>query len=388
MPEITSFVNGWNRSLSPVVDTEETHNFFVESTAPGYGKGKQVLMSKPGKKAFASTAGSGVGRGIFFQDGRCFVVIGTHFYELTDNNDNTGTLTNYGTVVNDDTPASMCSNGTAGHQVMITSGGFGYIFDLIANTLVQITDAGFPANVGQCLFTDGYFAVAVRSSRIWQISDRENGLSWDPLNFAERQIASDNIVSFVRLQRTICLLGSHSSEFWYNTGDADFPFAPVQGAFMELGSAAAYSAIRFGDTGSTLAWLGANANGQGTVHLMNGFDPAKVSTATVDLYIQITSGPPIPFDDDLSGAIAFGQQFRGHQWFWLYLPNTARWTPVFDLTEKVWLQFDEWNKTTCQYEPDAAIDGTQAFGRFLVVSRLNGVVYALDQFTYRDELLV
>lgn len=388
MPVIPSFVGPWNRSLSVVADAEETINFFVESTPPGSGKAPQVLMSKPGKKAFASTAASGVGRGIFFQDGRCFVVIGTHFYELTDNNDDTGTLTSYGTVVNDDTPASMCSNGTAGNQVMITSGGFGYIFDLLANTLTQIADTDFPSNVGQCLFTDGYFAVCKRSSRSWYISALEDGTDWDPLDVAERSIASDNIVSFVRLQRTICILGSHSSEFWYDSGDADFPFTPVQGAFMELGSAAAYSAIRFGDTGSTLAWLGANANGQGTIHLMNGFDPAKVSTATVDLYIQITSGPVIPYDDDLSGAIGFGQQFRGHQWFWLYLPNLARFTAVFDLTEKVWLQFAEWNTTTCQYEPDAAIAGAQAFGRFLVVSRLNGVVYSLDQFTYQDELLV
>lgn len=375
MPPIPGFVGGVDLAVVPLADPSISINLYPERLPPA-GKSGAMLRYTPGLLS-RWIVDDTPGRGIFTQDGRTWVVVGTTFAEL--NTDFTYTV--YGSVANDGTVVQMCSNGSAGHQVMLTSGGLGYIFDTIANTLTQITAPDFPTNVGMCAFMDGYFLVNKRGSRQFNISALEDGTSWDALDVFERSIGSDDIVSFLRDHRTINIIGSKTAESWYDTGDIDIPFQPVQGAFMEMGSAAAYAAICFSNT---TIWLGENEHGQGMVFAVNGFSPDRISAYAIERFIQDSTAPK--GTEDLSGCVAFGTQEQGHEFYWLFNPR-AIYTAVFDVSEKTWHYRAEWNPNTCVYEPHAGYQAAFCFGRQVLMSRLNGVIYELSQTTYRDELL-
>ncbi len=312
---------------------------------------------------------------------RCFAVSGEIFGEVfTD-----GTITEYpGTPITDDsdhTPISWATNGSAGGQVMLTGGLDGYIFDLDTNTLVEITDMDFPSGqAAMCEFLDGYFFVLVVDSRRWQISALEDGLSWDGLDVAERSIAPDNIVTMIRRERNMAFFGNQTSEFWYNTGDALFPFAPSQGVLVEQGSAARFGCCRCDDT---LIFPVQDARGTGVVSRMDGYANVRTTTYAIDRLIQGSS--------DLANSVAYAFQMNGHLFYVLtgedFSDAEGAYSLVYDVVERRWYLWAQWNSTTCQWVPFIGKYHALAFGKHLIGSRTNGYLYELSQ-DYLDDRIV
>lgn len=373
MPRIAvpAFVGPANVQASLNADAEETINFMSAPIPPGMGKVGQWMQGTPGFKPWLNLPSSPV-RCLFQQDGRAWAVGGTSFYEIFA----TPSYTQYlPTMPDDGYLASMASNGSAGHQVMVTSGGLGYIFDTVANTFVQITDGDFPDNVRMCEFMDGYFFVNVADTRQFNISALEDGLSWDALDVAERSEASDNINALIRNHRVIALLGSKTSEFWYDNGDNLFPFAPTQGDFMEHGSVAPFTVRRLADT---LFWLGRDEDGNGVVWSLSGISPKTVSTPAMNRIIQSAGTPPT---NDLSLATAWTYQQDGHSFYCLQLP-VCEWTLVYDLLTDRWHKRAQWDSSTAVYIKDRAQCHMQFAGKHLVGDRISGMIYemSLDVF--------
>jgi len=369
--EIPGFVGPSNVLSAPLADVERTINLFTERTAPGTAKSPVYLRGTPGVRR-RSTCGDSPLRGLFHQDGRAFAVAGEAFIELFEN----GSVTNYGAVADDGLPASFASNGSAGNQVLVTSGGFGYIFDLGTNTLTAALPADFPADVVMCAFMDGYFLVLIRDTRRFQISALEDGTSWDALDVAERSEGSDNVVSMLRNHREIWFLGSQTSEVWYDNGDPLFPFAPIQGVFVETGSAAAFGAVRASET---IVWLDRDERGAAVVQRANGYTPERVSTYAVEKALQAAT------DANLRLAVAFAEQTQGHLFYWLYVPGLPT-TWVLDVVEGLWHERALWNSTACVWEPHIASCHCVAWGAHLVGDRLGEWVYTLALEYYDDEL--
>ena len=84
------------------------------------------------------------------------------------------------------------SNGT---QVMIVDGTYGYIYNTVTNVFVQITDVDFPANPVTVTFLAGRFIVNFAGSSRFYVSDNYNGLSWEPLLFANAETNPDPILA-------------------------------------------------------------------------------------------------------------------------------------------------------------------------------------------------
>ncbi len=369
--EIPGFVGPSNVLSVPMADVERTINFFTEHGQPGNSKTPAYLRGTPGIVPFVACGDTPI-RGLFSQDDRCFAVAGARFVEL----DADGLLTDYGAVVDDGLPASMASNGSAGSQVLIISGGFGYIFDLDLNTLGTALPADFPANAKMCAFMDGYFLVLIADTRRFQISGLEDGTAWDGLDVAERSEGSDNIVSMIRNHREIWFLGSQTSEVWYDNGDVLFPFAPIQGVFVETGSAAPFSAVR---ADNTIVWLDRDERGHGIVRKANGYIAERISTYAVEKALQ-SSG-------DLSVAVGFAEQGQGHLFYWLYVPDlTTTW--VYDVAEGLWHERALWNSTDCVWEPHVATTYCFAFGKQLVGDRQSDTVYELTLTAYHDQVVL
>lgn len=375
MPSIPGFVGGSNVLRQPFVSCERSINLFPE-TIVGTGKRQRYLKSRAGLRTFAAVDDS-PGRGMFAQDGRCFVAVGSSFAEVFED----GSTLVHGSIESGTLPVWMCSNGSAGNQLFFTAYPKGYIFDLGSDTLTEL-GGDFPENVWQPAFMDGYFLVSIRDSRQFRWSALEDGLTWDPLNVAERSIASDNIVAFIRLNRGLWLIGSRTTEVWYDQGDPLIPFAPIQGVLLEWGCGAGFSAQR---TQNTLAWIGQNENGGGTVVVANGYTPDKLSNYSIDLELQDSGNL------EFVSASAFQQ--KGHDFYQINLPpNEAPLTPVFDFTEarlgtpNPWHHRGLWNADSGSYSQDLAAAHAYAFSKNLMVSRLDGTVYWLRDDAYTDQV--
>lgn len=321
-----------------------------------------VYYARPGKSVFAVLPTTPV-RALFEQDGRSFAVGGQEFYEL----DDSGVVTHWGTLrATDAKPATINSSGVAGHQLYITSGGKGDIFDLVANTLTPITAVGYPADTAMGTYLDTYFLTTKGSSAQFNISDILNGLSWSTLDFAIRIQASDNLVGIMQFNKIIWLIGSQTSEPWYDSGAASFPYASVPQVLIPIGSCAAFSITR---TSQAICWLHQSERGRGIFVAAADYNPKRISTYAIE---AIWATYP-----KLSDCVAYGMTWEGHELLLAHFPSgNATW--VYDFGEQLWHQWSWWNETTGAQDRDRGWVHCQAFGGHLVGDWETGVIGWLD----------
>jgi hypothetical protein len=368
MPSIPGFVGGSNVLRQPFVSCERSINIFPE-TIPGTGKRQKYMKSRAGLRTFA-TVDDSAGRGMYAENDRCFAAVGSSFAEVFEN----GSTFVHGSIESGTLPVRMVSNGSAGNQIFFTAYPKGYIFDLGSDTLTELS-GDFPASAWQSVFFDSYFLVSIRDTRQFRWCGLNDGMTWDPLNVAERQ-ASDKIMGFLRYGKTILILGERTSEPWYNTGDALTPFAPVQGVSLNMGCAAGFSAQRIENT---VAFIGQNEAGGGCVYALDGFSPDKISTYAIDLNLQDSGNL------EFVSASAFQQ--KGHRFYQINLPpNESDLSPVLDFGEQVWHHRGMWDVDSASYSQDLAAAHCYAFSKNLMVSRLDGTIYWLRDDAYTDQV--
>lgn len=363
------FINGDGRVRSPNVDVERTVNLFPEMADAGTPKVRANLYGTPGLSPFAYLL-SGPVRALFGQDGRCFAVGGAGFYEIFPQR----TVTQRGLVVSDGRPATISSNGTNGHQLLVTSGGHGYIFDLTANTFTEITDDGFPTPVAMGLFVDTYFLVLKSGSNQFNWSSPLDGTTWNALDVAQTSLSSDQKKAIAVSHRSVFVLGEKYTEVWVDTGGSS-TFQPQPGTFIEHGIEAPFSCIVIDNT---LIWLGRDEGGSGVVWKLNGYTPQRVSTHAVEYALsQATSLEP---------SIAYYYQEDGHSFYVLYVPSLPT-TWVYDVATNLWHERALWNPKTEQYEPHLSRCHCYAFNRNLVGDRQSRTVYHMS-LNYLDDTVV
>ena len=373
MPRLSvpGFVGPSNTLRSIQADADRTINFFLESTAPGTANAKAWLQPTPGFAPVATFPDQPI-RGLFEINDRAFVVGGSTFAELYQDY----TIGPTFPVLDDGLPVSMASNGSAGGQVLVISGELGYIYGLGSLVLTQITDPDFPNPAGQCDFMDGYFLVNWGGrTRQFSWSSLEDGTTWDPLDTAERSEAADSIITLIRHKREIWLLGFRTSEVWWDSGNAQEIFAPLQGVFLEMGAVSPFSVKRVGDV---LIWLSQNVDGDSELCVASGYEPQKIGHFAVPFQIQTQAYP--------TDAIAFTFQMNGHTFYALTLPRSDR-TWLYDLTMNVWTEWNTWNDTLCVWEPK--VIGTHMFvwGKHLVGDRFSGGIYELSMSRYDSQIV-
>lgn len=380
MPRVSvrGFLGPSNRLASITADAEVTYNWILEPTDPATDPIRAVWgRPRPGLSPFTTGLNGFIRALLVLDDGdteRAFAVAGSGFYEIFAD----GTATFYGSVTHaTSNAASISTNGTAGGQVFIVSDGDGYIFDLNINTLTQITDPDFPSDARMGEFLDGYFLVLVNNSRSFQWSALEDGTSWDALDIAERSTAADNINAFLRVGRTLSLGGTRTSEPWYDQGDVNNPFAPIQGTLVNQGVLGPYTLQRVGEQAM---WLGKNENGDGVVmrgdHSLSG-TPVSPPAVNQELQNRVSPG-------DARGWFA---QVEGHGFYVLTIPGELDASWVYDLLTNRWVKWAHWNSTTCVFEQFRGVCHMFAFGKHLVGDFQTGTIYELSFDNLTDELV-
>jgi hypothetical protein len=336
---------------------ERTVNLYLEAADSGTGKTRAGLYGSPGIHAWAQL-GTGPIRSMFFQNGRGYLVSGAQYFELFANR----TAILRGSVFKDGNPACIASNGTAGLQNYIVTGGLGYIHALDTNVFTQITDPDFPNDALIGLFLDGYFAAFPANSTQWHLSNLNDGLAWDGLDIFQRLWGQDNIVSAITNHRELWILGSQTSEVWVNTGATSI-LEPLQGVFIESGSAAPFGVAQ---ADNTIWWIEGDSRGSRIIRRANGYTPERVSTHAVEVALNEV--------ESVENAIAFPFQMEGHLFICWYLPE-ANTTWTLDANTRQWVEFADWNPDRYEWEPWTPRAHARMWDRHLFGDRQSGVVY-------------
>jgi hypothetical protein len=342
-------------------------NLFAEVLQEG--KEHAFLQRCPGLR-WVVDVGAGPVRGMWVYGGYLYVVSGDGFYRL---DPTTYAPTLLGNVLNTG-PVSMVDNGT---QLFIACNGPSYIWN--ASTLVfkRIMDLDFmgAVTVG---FIDGYFVFNQPDSQTIWVTSLYDGTQIDPLDFASAEGNPDNVVALIVDHREVWVFGTNTVEVWYDQGSSDptaFPLQRIQGAFNEIGLAAAYSLAKMDNR---IFWLGADARGHGMVYAATGYTGQRISTHAVEWQIQSYG--------DLSDAIGYTYQQDGHSFYVLTFPSAlgglgATW--VYDVATNSWHERAGWidetftrHRSNCQ-----ASYNDQIF----VGDCVDGRVYVLDQEVYSDD---
>lgn len=334
-------------------------NLFPE-TIPEGGKEPAFLNRCPGLRLLA-TVGIGPIRGMWQFGGFGYVVSGRELYKITSTWSATllGVVGGYG-------PVSMSDNGI---QLFVATNPAGYIYNSSTGVFAQITDPDFPGAV-TVAYLDGYFVFnEPDSQRIW-ITSLLDGGTVDPLDFASAEGSPDNVVAVLVDHRECWIFGTNSTEVWYDAGTPDFPLAPIQGAFNEIGCIAPYSVAKLDNS---VFWLGSDARGRGIVYRANGYTGVRVSTYAVEWQIQQYN--------NLDDAIAYTYQQDGHAFYVLTFPQAnASW--VFDVSTNAWHERAAWDGNQFMRHRSNCM---MNFGNEIVVGDYqNGKLYAFDMADYSD----
>lgn len=353
---------------------DKSMNLYPDLIEPGTGLSgaRYYLIGTPGLKEFANL-GPRVAQGMYEANGRCFAVCGGRVFEVFAD----GTSVQIGSPLAGVQPVSMANNP---FQLIIVNGP-GYIVNLKGPpTLTQIpwSDAttGFTL-ASTVTFQDSYFIVSVINAPMaavnsvppstqFNISAPNDGLTWNALDFADKQGYSDQLQTALSTQKILWLIGSQTCEPWWNNVNNNFPFQPIQGMLREHGTAAYLSPAVVGDE---IFWLAQDKRGTGYVISTQNVNAVRVSTYAVEFAIQqyIANGHII------SDAVGSSYQEDGHLFYKLDFPSAdATW--CFDATTRLWHERGFWDSHAFKYRKTLGRFQCYCFGKHLTLGD-DGIVY-------------
>lgn len=366
MPLMPTFIGGAYQSRFPDLANEALINLYLETTQSSGAPKRAALLGTPGLRSLLTVTDASC-RGQFSQDGRVWAVIGTTLYEVFPAS---ATATARGSVANDGHPVTFASNGRGGDQLAVCAGGFLYILATTTHTLTGPISLPF-AQAVMVGFLDGYFLLLQQGTPTIWFSALEDGTSWDALDFVTRSHVSDTLVGFTIVGGRLWAFGSSTSEVFYDTGNADTPFAPYPGSVLPWGAVGPWAIAQHG---LTIAWLAQNGQSTRTVMAVTfGAAPTAVSTPAIDLALNRAA--------TLDDVEANAYQQEGHAFVLFTVPATGE-TWALDLGEKTWHQRQAWTDgafTRWRARGLCAIDGQVLAGDYET-----GDLYTLALDAYDD----
>lgn len=310
---------------SKPVASQRMVNCYLEAPLPG-SKSPAPVVSSYGISQFANLTDLKGGNTIA---GVPYVQTATGLYSLS----SAGTATLL---------ATNSASGDAivegdGISVLVQADQKAWIYD---GTLTQITDADFPTPAWMG-YVDGYFPTIEKDSGRFYINTTPFvPQNWDALDFATAEGNPDNLLWGLIDHREVILFGQETTEIWYNSGDATFPFERVPNGFIEIGI---FSARAAGKLNDTVFFLGSD----GIAYQLNGYQPIPISH--------------VPFSQAIDG---YTKDCRVMTWHEAGHPLVAFKFPeacwVYDLSTQLWHNRQTYGSDT--WDVDWVI---RAYGQYL-----------------------
>lgn len=249
------------------------------------------------------------------------------------------------------------NNGT---QLVLVDGAKGYAYDADADSLQELTgDGWYPADT--VTYQDGYFIFNRAGTGQFFLSQLLS-VEFDALDYATAEAAPDDSLAVLSDHRELWIFGAHSIEVWYNSGDPDFPFERMQGAYVERGIGAAYSVAKMDNT---VYWLGED----GVIYRAAGYQPQRISTHAVEQRIA---------EGEKADAFAYTYSEEGHKFYVLTFPSLKQ-TWCFDVATGLWHE-----RAHSQWGRHHGNCYARAYGHHLIGDWQNGLIYMLDMAAHDD----
>lgn len=210
----------------------------------------------------------------------------------------------FGDIVVSDNGLVMC---------IVTGTDKAYFFDLTANTTTEITDPDFPLEVFDVAFKDTYFIWLDGATDRFYISsnnatDPTNCI--DALDFGTVESNPDRIVGIEAIGNEIAIFGTRTIEYFYNSGNADFPFERINGNIQEVGTLSRASISKINND---VFFLGSNDAGYGIVYVLKGYQLQRISTNPIERKIRESS--------NFENIIAYTYQDEGNYFYIITIPD-------------------------------------------------------------------
>lgn len=268
-----------------------------------------------------------------------FIVSGTSLYKYHTNSVNTNI--NY---VPGGSANALVSLARNQQEIFCANGGANGVV-WVANVVSSTTSTISTFNDGTTNFTiqptsvtslDGYIIVNATQSgqenKIY-VSELEDATNFSTTKFATAESNPDRVRAVVAHRGTLILFGDYSTEFWYNSGNADFPFEPIAGTELDIGIATPFA---WAKVMNSVGFVGQTATGNYRVYILDGYNAKPISTTAIEFAINKVKATE---DSDIS---AYSYTDEGHEFFVITIKSATApasslaATYVYDTSTGLW----------------------------------------------------
>jgi hypothetical protein len=295
-------------------------------------------------------------RGALVMDDRLFVVAGAHVIEVYEG----GTTRDWGTIPSVEGRVSM-AEGVG--KIAIGDGSGYFLFDPVVGTVTAIT----AAPIGRrCIAFDQRIFYHERDSGRVYYSELNDPAIVPELNFFTAENNPDDLETMIATEDKIWLLGTATTEGWYDSGDTDNPFQRIPGSVTANGCLAGDTAVR---TDNAILFVGQSADGARQVFRIQGFNHLIISTHAVEAFLK-----------DANNLTAYSYQEDGHTF---YVLNADEGTWAFDIGEQEWAERAWLNPESGELERERAEIHAFCYGIHFVSDYENAKLYK-QSTEYKD----
>lgn len=226
------------RSRTTQVNVQETLNFMTATVGMG-GKSPLVLETVPGLVELGQIG-----------DGPCRTPQFVQWIHPTDRTNDTYAV--FGTSVVRISTLGISVIGAIPLQItavrvargrthlLFVDGRQGYTYD--GTTFATIADLDFPGITREpgfepthAIYLDGFFIVNDARTDSFFLSDIEDPTSWNALEFDVAGVAPDRALAVAATESDLWIIGDETSQAYYNSGNATFPYQIILSATQEVG---------------------------------------------------------------------------------------------------------------------------------------------------------
>lgn len=375
-------------SLSEVTLTMLTGGPYVTGTITGAGSGYTngtyyaiplTGGSGSGATANLTVAGTNV-TNVYLVTGGASYRVGDVLSATVTGAIQSGSITATGTNCTDNTYTNVAlvgGTGTGATATIVCSGG--------AVTTVTLTNSGLGYTAGDVLQVNAQVLGNLSSGFQWTVSavsaagtgfaftvTAVGSSAFDALDIAAKTGWPDPLSTGpVVMHRELWLVGTKTTEVWYNSGAADFTFQALPGVFIEHGCIAPWS-VAVQDV--IIYWLSQDKQGRAIVVKGANYAAARISTHALETALQSYS--------TISDAVGYTWQIEGHVFYSLNFP-TANATWVWDEAEQLWHE-ECWLDGNGNENRHRGNCYANAYGQSFCLDWQTGALYSMGGSVYTD----
>lgn len=275
-------------------------------------------------------------------------------------------------------PVSMADNFTT--MVLVDGSIQGWRLELASNTFAQINAANSsPPPTSTFAFygadrvdaIDGFLIFNQPTTRNFY-STYLNEVVFDSLFFAAKNGYSDVLVTLIITRREIWLLGQRTTELWFDSGDAAFPFQIIPGPFIQHGCLAKASVAT---VNGAIFWLAQDQAGKAQIVRAEGYIAKPISNQAIEN--ELASYP------NISDAEGFCFTMNGHTFYQLNFPTADKSWRWDDRTPEIWHEA-LWTDGNGQEHRHRASCTAYAYGFNVCADWETGQLYTFDMENHTD----